>query len=91
MQPFAFLFPGFEKCRCKRRVRCVESVEELLPIELEKESCKNYMEKPCKKRRYNGVEDTNTMPLNRLALYRGIIKYRMLCPKKNMDCLEEEM
>lgn len=78
--PWHFPFStGCGKCQCKRRIRLTSNVKESSRIEDDKESYETKVAKPCCERSYNGVE--GTMPLNRLALYKGIIKSRMSCPK----------
>ncbi|XP_021776010.1 uncharacterized protein LOC110739836 [Chenopodium quinoa] len=69
---------GCGKCQCKRRIQFADNVQEPLPIKCEKESSETNPAKPCCERSYNGE---GTMPLNRLALYRGIIKNKMSFPK----------
>jgi len=78
--PFLFWNLGSKKChRNKKKVRFAQSASQRSGI-CEKETCKTNMAKPCLNRGSKGLE--SPMPLNRLALYRGIIEYRMHFPKK---------
>ncbi|CAO2827161.1 unnamed protein product [Amaranthus hypochondriacus] len=60
---------GHENCESKKRVRFGENTKE--------EASSTEIDNKGKL----GAEDGNGMPLNRLALYKGILKYKMLFPK----------